>query len=163
MTKMDELGLQGLTEFKRYYERIWNLYHRYGDRVVEVEFEKGEEELKNIFITSNNYPEFRDKIIMFWEKHYQITINCCKDIEKVFSLINSTNISKIYVGSASKSIRVQLLISESFLKKMKKQADNGYVYVLINGCVYEIFIGKNLFEYIIIEKKIPIASMLKDE
>jgi len=46
MTKMDELGNKSLREFQDYYERIWKLYHRYGDRVIEVEFEEGEEKLK---------------------------------------------------------------------------------------------------------------------
>ena len=46
MTKMDELGKRGYKPFIDHYKTIWNHYTRYGDRVIEVEFDESEEEVK---------------------------------------------------------------------------------------------------------------------
>jgi len=131
MTKMDELGNNSLREFQDYYERIWKLYRRYGDRVIEVEFEEGEEELKEIFEKSNKDLEFQSELIKFWKQNFQIVINSCADIEKAYTPSDIEN--RIYIAGMCE--RDRLCITKEFFQKIQYELyyrTEGIVYVLAN-------------------------------
>lgn len=169
MTKMDELGNKSYESFMDYYKRLWKLYKRYGDRVIEVEFEEegkeGQDDVKNIFLEAKGEGTFDEALNALWKEKYQTIINSCADIEKVFSELNSA-VKDIYVYPEHSPDNNSLYyISKEFWEKLSDNEITDYThsYVYTNECVYEIFVNVVGRRCIRIEKKIPISSMLKDE
>ena len=161
MAKTDKLGNESYGSFMCYYQKVWDRYKRYGNSVIEDEFEEGEEEVKNIFLESKDEKKFKEALTALWREKYQIIINSCEDIEKAYN----NNVELIYLLEEKnlKTMDKFYVSVEFFEKLMKKRISKTKSYIYINDCVYEIELIRTGYKRITINNKIPIASMLKDE
>lgn len=161
MAKTDKLGNESYGNFMCYYQRVWDRYKRYGDSAIEDEFEEGEEEVKNIFLEVKDEKTFKEALTMLWRKKYQIIINTCEDIEKVYD----QNGELIYLlEEENLKTMDKFYVSVEFFKKlMDARISKTKSYVYVNDCVYEIEVIRTGYKRITINNKIPIASMLKDD
>lgn len=164
MNKMDSLGYKGLEEFQKYYVGIFANYQRYGNIVLEKDLEEYEGEIKDVFSKSSELNDIVQNLTSFWKNKYQVVINSCEDVAKVYKIIKDTNANRmgipkieIYIGDGSGT--KLFYISKRFYEKCMNSKND---YIFYNNCIYEIKHDYYHGNYIIIKNEIIIEEALKD-
>ena len=145
--------------FKQHYEEILHNYKRYGECVLDVDLGDTEDEIREIFINSENAWEFSEKITKFWKDRYQVIVKNPSDIPRMIEL-GKTAAEEITDDNSDSLV----LVSKEFFKKLKEKASENQLVVVLNDDVLYIIKLEHttLQKYgIRIQNIIPINQIIK--
>ena len=136
MCSNKKIDFEDCFEFVKYYMRIYHLYNKYGDRVIEVEFEEMvneyDEQIKNAFESNLTSKEIEKTLADIWNHYIAIIISSVDDLKKVPIRRN------LVVSSGSSSCH-KFSITDSFFKQIIKYKyesnktyaiDDSYIYII---------------------------------
>lgn len=122
--------------FKLHYSGIWDKYKRYGETVLDVDLGDTEDEIREIFITSESKCVFLDRIERFWKDKFQVFLRNPSDILKMLEL----DITGALVEGSEKAETDDLvLVSNEFFETLRNNASkNNLVFLQIKDNCYLI-------------------------
>ena len=81
-----QLITMSCSHFITHYEEIWCNYKRYGEKILDVDLGKTEDEIRQIIVSSRGELDFFDRINRFWINKYQIYVRTPSDIIRMIEL-----------------------------------------------------------------------------
>ena len=160
MSSMEPKNFREFSDFYDYYMGIYTNYNKYGDRVIEVEFEKNEHDyetqIKSALESNLSEHEFGKTITSIWDNFITFWVKSVNDLKRVplDTKVNRDLQSKII------PTHKRFKVSESFYNQIIKYEKSGQKTLAISdSCLYLIIFDNFSFEII---DKVPIEEILKD-
>ena len=160
MSSMKPKDFREFSDFYNYYMGIYANYNKYGDRVIEVEFEKNEhdyeEQIKSALESNLSEHEFGKSLTAIWDNFITFWVKSVNDLKKVPL---DTKVARDLQSKIMQTHK-RFKVSESFYNQIIKYEKYGRkTLAMSDSCLYLIIFDDFSFK---INEKLPIEEILKD-
>ena len=134
MCSEKKTSFKDFDEFYDYYNKIYEEYNKYGDRIIEVEFEKivnnYEEQIKNALQSNLIREEFNKSLGDIWYNYITILVKSVDDLKKVPVMCNVSIYGKRQRFAVKRSFLNQIIQNRYKYHDKTYAMDDNYIYII---------------------------------
>jgi len=95
LTRLETAAWRDFQEFWKNISKIWQMYKRCGESVLEADLEEGDEKFKPLFTNSKKDDNlFEENVRKYWRENYHFIVGSYEELVKIFSNFRKRNNSQ---------------------------------------------------------------------